>query len=87
MVQSSHTTRMAAAQTVFRVVPDTRRTDPKHGSRRLSVPAAHPNEETLDRFWRRVAELTTRYYDADHKWICGDEIRAWNSANRQVGYR
>ncbi len=51
------------------------------------TPAADPNEETLDRFWRRVAELTTRYYDADHKWIHGNEIRAWNIANRQVGYR
>ncbi|KAJ7016598.1 hypothetical protein C8F04DRAFT_1201833 [Mycena alexandri] len=50
--------------------------------KRLSLPAVYPDEIIIDRFWRRVAGLTTRYHDIHQKWIGGEEIRLWNSTNR-----
>ncbi|KAJ7733304.1 hypothetical protein B0H16DRAFT_1696175, partial [Mycena metata] len=44
----------------------------------------YPDDLIIDRFWRRVASLTTRYHDIDHKWIGGDEIRLWNSQHRRA---
>ncbi|KAJ7767248.1 hypothetical protein B0H16DRAFT_1521470 [Mycena metata] len=49
----------------------------------MSVPAVYPTETVLDRFWRRVAQLTTRYHDVEHKWIGGGEIREWNLINQE----
>ncbi|KAJ7108920.1 hypothetical protein C8R43DRAFT_1043544 [Mycena crocata] len=45
-------------------------------------PNAKPPPLFLERFWRRVSEITTRYYDRDHKWIGGEEIKLWNEQNR-----
>jgi len=36
-----------------------------------------------DEFWKKVAEVTTRYRDSDNKWVAGQEIQQWNNANRQ----
>ncbi|KAJ7611889.1 hypothetical protein DFH06DRAFT_1485049 [Mycena polygramma] len=83
MDDTSHRARLAAAQTVFRVEPHT--PPPSESFRTgLTVPDTEPTEEILDQFWRRVAELTTRYHDSQRKWICGDEIRMWNSENRKA---
>ncbi|KAJ7635506.1 hypothetical protein DFH06DRAFT_1336527 [Mycena polygramma] len=73
---------MAAAQGTFRVVPE--RPRPKKRKPVLSVPAVEPNEQILDRFWRKVAQMTTRYHDSEQKWISGGEIREWNTRNREV---
>ncbi|KAJ6452020.1 hypothetical protein C8R47DRAFT_1229579 [Mycena vitilis] len=43
-----------------------------------------PSALFLDKFWRRVAQLTTRYHDVDRKWIGGEEIRKWNTDNRKA---
>ncbi|KAJ7125024.1 hypothetical protein C8R44DRAFT_782076 [Mycena epipterygia] len=40
-----------------------------------STPEAGPN---LDRFWKRVAEVTSRYHDVGKRRIGGEEIREWN---------
>ncbi|KAJ7697470.1 hypothetical protein B0H17DRAFT_1130437 [Mycena rosella] len=50
----------------------------------LTSPVVSPDTVIIDNFWWRVAELTTRYYDADHKWIGGEDIRVWNHENRTV---
>ncbi|KAJ7272959.1 hypothetical protein C8J57DRAFT_1316152 [Mycena rebaudengoi] len=50
----------------------------------MSVPTVEPLPFIVDRFWKRVAELTTRYHDHENKWIGGEEIRQWNQANRQA---
>ncbi|KAJ6530102.1 hypothetical protein B0H19DRAFT_1384662, partial [Mycena capillaripes] len=83
MGDSSHTARMAATQTVFRVERDGSSPPQATKTPPMSLPAAEPSDEIVDNFWRRVAELTTRYYDIEHKWICGAEIVAWNCANMQ----
>ncbi|KAJ7039971.1 hypothetical protein C8F04DRAFT_1178322 [Mycena alexandri] len=36
-----------------------------------------------DEFWKKVAEVTTRYRDSDNKWVAGQEIQQWHNANRQ----
>ncbi|KAJ6522283.1 hypothetical protein B0H19DRAFT_683094 [Mycena capillaripes] len=48
----------------------------------LSEPNVQPHPDILERFWRRVSELTTRYHDKNKKWIDGQEIRKWNMENR-----
>ncbi|KAJ7758177.1 hypothetical protein DFH07DRAFT_772644 [Mycena maculata] len=72
-----HSARMEAAQSTFglEVAPPLT----------TSSPVVGPSTDILDDFWRRVAEVTTRYHDADNKWIGGSEIRKWNKANRGVG--
>ncbi|KAJ7137046.1 hypothetical protein C8R44DRAFT_768375 [Mycena epipterygia] len=77
-----HLARMAAAQTVFSICPAPLLVDPPPNS--MSVPVVDPNEDILDRFWRRVAELTSRYHDTQKKWIGGKEIRQWNKLNRKA---
>ncbi|KAJ7156491.1 hypothetical protein C8R43DRAFT_949358 [Mycena crocata] len=76
-----HRSRMAAAQNVFRVHSHSRPAKAVTNNAPLSIDA---DEIKLDRFWRRVAELTSRYYDADNRWIGGQEIKQWNSANRNA---
>ncbi|KAJ7502522.1 hypothetical protein B0H11DRAFT_1988910 [Mycena galericulata] len=49
----------------------------------LSVPEVVPSPHVVHRFWKKVAELTTRCHDADNQWVGGQEVRAWNTANRQ----
>ncbi|KAJ7119966.1 hypothetical protein C8R43DRAFT_960036 [Mycena crocata] len=80
--QRWHRARMAAAQHVFSSRTPQRFSATSRAAKTLSVPYVKPDEITLDRFWRRVADLTTRYYDADSKWIGGEEIRRWNNENR-----
>jgi len=75
---------MVAAQTVFRAVPLNYPPPKAKEVPVQTVPAVDPKEDILDRFWRRVAQVTTRYHDVEHKWICGDEIRQWNLENRQA---
>ncbi|KAJ7623838.1 hypothetical protein DFH06DRAFT_1230432 [Mycena polygramma] len=48
----------------------------------LSEPSAEVDVRTLENFWARVSELTSRYHDVDQKWINGTEIREWNRKNR-----
>ncbi|KAJ6481341.1 hypothetical protein C8R47DRAFT_1074066 [Mycena vitilis] len=83
MLQGSHSARLAAAQTVFRVSPPNE-TISTSQTVEFTTPDIPPTEETISRFWRRVAELSTRYYDAERKWICGKEIRQWNKDNRKA---
>jgi hypothetical protein len=49
-----------------------------------SWPTVGPTSYTLERFWRRVAEITTRYHDSQRQWTGGEEIRLWNLRNRVV---
>ncbi|KAJ7272637.1 hypothetical protein B0H12DRAFT_1091400 [Mycena haematopus] len=79
-----HPGRMEACQTVFCV--DVPRTEQSNLCKRveLSLPPAGPSKDTIDRFWRRVAEATTRCHDVESKWIRGDESRLWNEQNRQA---
>ncbi|KAJ7027193.1 hypothetical protein C8F04DRAFT_1189856 [Mycena alexandri] len=79
MASGRHGTRMATALSVINCDVPITCTTPPTGV--LSVPAVYPTEPILDSFWRRVAQLTTRYHDVEHKWIAGDEIRLWNSYN------
>ncbi|KAJ7481180.1 hypothetical protein B0H11DRAFT_2024572 [Mycena galericulata] len=66
---------MAAGQSVFSITP---LDDCIVPTRPLSVPAVRPTKDTLVNFWRRVAELTTRYHDFNNNWVGGSEIRKWN---------
>jgi hypothetical protein len=50
----------------------------------MSHPEVGPSDEVLDKFWKRVAELTTRYHDVHNKWIGGPEVQEWNKTNRTV---
>lgn len=78
-----HRAWMAAAQSVFRVAAKAPPSRPGTTPSR-AVPLSDDKAILLDRFWRRVADLTTRYYDTDQRWIGGLEIRQWNKANRNV---
>ncbi|KAJ6462339.1 hypothetical protein C8R47DRAFT_1080232 [Mycena vitilis] len=49
----------------------------------MSLPAVGPSCSTLEKFWKRVAEVTTRHHDPEHGWVGGEEIRMWNEANTQ----
>jgi hypothetical protein len=42
----------------------------------------HP--DIVHNFWKRVAEITTRYRDINDKWTGSPEIKAWNNSHRQV---
>ncbi|KAJ7760743.1 hypothetical protein DFH07DRAFT_816590 [Mycena maculata] len=37
--------------------------------------------EFVNRFWKRVAELTSRYHNVEHEWIGTAEVREWNKVN------
>ncbi|KAJ7165973.1 hypothetical protein C8R46DRAFT_1035284 [Mycena filopes] len=78
MFVDPHTVRMAPARAVLTSVNH----GPSITSAGLSLPSVYPTEEVINRFWRRVAELTTRYHDVQRKWIDGEEIRLWNSQNK-----
>ncbi|KAJ6474034.1 hypothetical protein C8R47DRAFT_1324304 [Mycena vitilis] len=76
----SHTARMAAAQNAIQTPNLLAFRAQTNCGLQDGFPA--PSEDVLDKFWRQVAKLTTRYHDVDRKWIGGDEIRKWNNANR-----
>ncbi|KAJ6507325.1 hypothetical protein C8R47DRAFT_1100937 [Mycena vitilis] len=48
-----------------------------------SVPDVGPSEYTIERFWKRVAEVTTRYHDEHQRWRGGEEIARWNDMNQK----
>ncbi|KAJ6457542.1 hypothetical protein C8R47DRAFT_1081976 [Mycena vitilis] len=49
----------------------------------LSLPYVGPSHGTLERFWRRVAEVTTRHHDDRREWVGGEDVRRWNERNKQ----
>ncbi|KAJ7107022.1 hypothetical protein C8R44DRAFT_805131 [Mycena epipterygia] len=69
-------------QTVFsiRVQPQPQ----PHVDLGLSVPTVVPHPHILERFWERVADLTSRYHDPGRGWIGGPEVRQWNAQNRHA---
>ncbi|KAJ7499750.1 hypothetical protein FB451DRAFT_1206417 [Mycena latifolia] len=82
-VKSDHIKRLQAGQPVFSAFPTAPRSqDAPAPIDAMTAPAVGPDEITLDQFWRRVAELTTRYHGDQQKWIGGSEIRKWNAENR-----
>ncbi|KAJ6594395.1 hypothetical protein B0H19DRAFT_60327 [Mycena capillaripes] len=51
----------------------------------LSLPFVIPAEDTLVKFWKRIADLTTRTRSpAGQGWVCSTEVIIWNSRNPQV---
>ncbi|KAJ7499746.1 hypothetical protein FB451DRAFT_1549282 [Mycena latifolia] len=82
-VKSYHIKRLQAGQSVFSAFPTpSKPQDAPAPIDAMTAPAVGPDEVTLDKFWRRVAELTTRYHGDRKKWIDGSEIRKWNAENR-----
>ncbi|KAJ7617675.1 hypothetical protein DFH06DRAFT_1145101 [Mycena polygramma] len=49
----------------------------------MSVPNVSPNPEVVNRFWKRVAEVTARYHDADHRLVCSPALRDWIKTNQE----
>ncbi|KAJ7123309.1 hypothetical protein C8R43DRAFT_1032102 [Mycena crocata] len=49
-----------------------------------SVPEVKLSATTLDRFWKKVAELTTRHHDVHKRWKGTDELRQWNMDNKKA---
>ncbi|KAJ6464206.1 hypothetical protein C8R47DRAFT_1079753 [Mycena vitilis] len=49
----------------------------------MSLPAVGPTGPTLERFWKKVAEVTTRYHDPELGWVGGEDVRRWNDTNTQ----
>lgn len=45
---------------------------------------APSSSHVVNKFWKRVAELTTRYHDVENKWIGCEEVKQWNRSNRTV---
>ncbi|KAJ6539637.1 hypothetical protein B0H19DRAFT_1179937 [Mycena capillaripes] len=79
-----HLARMAAAQHVFSIIPQQ---SPLEERPFLSQPVVIPNDVILDKFWRRVAGLTTRYHDRNNIWTGSPEIREWNKTNRAACFK
>ncbi|KAJ7664487.1 hypothetical protein DFH06DRAFT_1127898 [Mycena polygramma] len=50
----------------------------------LSLPNVDPSPEVVERFWKRVAELTARYHDVDNNWTGSPEVKAWNNSHRKA---
>ncbi|KAJ7187202.1 hypothetical protein C8R46DRAFT_1207167 [Mycena filopes] len=73
-----HTVRMAPARSILTSVNHQSNVSSNGSNLPATYPYIHPTEDLLDRFWRRVAQLTTRYHDVERKWIGGEEIRQWN---------
>ncbi|KAJ6470775.1 hypothetical protein C8R47DRAFT_751686 [Mycena vitilis] len=48
----------------------------------MSIPEVSPNPEVVNRFWKRVAELTTRFHDADNVLVSGHELKDWVAKNQ-----
>ncbi|KAJ7860623.1 hypothetical protein B0H13DRAFT_1900895 [Mycena leptocephala] len=44
----------------------------------MSLPEVEPVVEVVNRFWKRVAEVTARYHGAENKWVGADELVEWN---------
>ncbi|KAJ7472776.1 hypothetical protein FB451DRAFT_302950 [Mycena latifolia] len=49
----------------------------------MSEPSVTPSPQMLERFRRRVTELTSRHHDSDNNCIGGEEIRVWNRTHRE----
>ncbi|KAJ6531048.1 hypothetical protein B0H19DRAFT_1082033 [Mycena capillaripes] len=49
----------------------------------LFLPFVIPAEETLAKFWKRIAYLTTRTRSPEQGWVCSTEGMVWNSRNPQ----
>ncbi|KAJ7626516.1 hypothetical protein DFH06DRAFT_1141827 [Mycena polygramma] len=49
----------------------------------MSLPAVGPTGSTLERFWKKVAEVTTRYHDPELGWVGGEDVSRWNDTNTQ----
>ncbi|KAJ7499740.1 hypothetical protein FB451DRAFT_1206386, partial [Mycena latifolia] len=82
-VKLYHITRLQAGQSVFSAFPTpSKPQDAPAPIDAMTAPAVGPDEITIDQFWRRMAELTTRYHGDQQKWIGGSEIRKWNAENR-----
>lgn len=47
-------------------------------------PCSAPDPELVNRFWKRVAELTSRYHDIQNNWTGVSELKEWNNKNRNV---
>lgn len=50
----------------------------------MSLPAVGPAYSTIERFWKKVAEVTTRHHDPQLGWVGGEDIRRWNEENTAV---
>ncbi|KAJ7457196.1 hypothetical protein B0H11DRAFT_2063289 [Mycena galericulata] len=82
--EQNHVKQIKASQNVFRLPPSSL-SRPKASERPWPSSIEFPDESTLDRFWRRVVQLTTRYHDAEKRWTTGGtELRDWNMANRKA---
>jgi hypothetical protein len=49
-----------------------------------SSPEVGPSVDVMNKFWKRVAELTTRYHDNEGRWVGGREVKEWNNTHRTV---
>ncbi|KAJ7683321.1 hypothetical protein B0H17DRAFT_1074282 [Mycena rosella] len=49
----------------------------------MSLPIMDPNSEVVQRFWKRVAEISGMSHDAHKKWVGRDEVKSWNQSNRE----
>ncbi|CAK5277617.1 unnamed protein product [Mycena citricolor] len=47
----------------------------------MSSPAVTPSDEVKSRFWKRVAEITSRYHNVETGWTGTKEVRDWNHSN------
>ncbi|KAJ7620709.1 hypothetical protein DFH06DRAFT_1305949 [Mycena polygramma] len=83
-MQNLHSERMEAAQTVLPITPTYSWLPIEPPSSKVTPKGSLSEEEKgkRDKFWRKVAKLTTRYHDRERKWIGGSEIREWNRKNK-----
>ncbi|KAF7357885.1 hypothetical protein MVEN_00834700 [Mycena venus] len=47
----------------------------------MSLPEVEPHPDVVNRFWKRVAEVTARYHGIEKKWMGGDELREWTQTH------
>ncbi|KAJ7137597.1 hypothetical protein C8R43DRAFT_955507 [Mycena crocata] len=50
----------------------------------MSHPEVRPSATTVDRFWKKVAELTTRYHDQNNRWKGTEELQQWNVRHKKA---
>ncbi|KAJ6594514.1 hypothetical protein B0H19DRAFT_1056792 [Mycena capillaripes] len=50
----------------------------------MTLPDVKPSEYTIQKFWMRVAEVTTRYHDEQRKWRGGEDVVRWNLTNTRA---
>ncbi|KAF7326543.1 hypothetical protein MVEN_02607400 [Mycena venus] len=55
--------------------------NPKFGPT-MSMPEVEPVPDVVNRFWKRVAEVTARYHGIERKWIGSEELKAWTETHR-----